>query len=50
MMRRGGDFVALLQSDAGVNVLERVQNVEITDEAGTRRVSDERIELAKTGE
>jgi len=50
MKHRGEDFVTLLQSDARVDVLERVQDVDITDEAGTRYVSDQRIELAETGE
>jgi len=27
-----------------------VQNVEVTDESGTRQIRDERIELAETGE
>ena len=44
------DFVTLLQSDARIDVLERIQNVEITDEKGTRQIRDERIELAETGE
>jgi len=44
------DFVTLLQSDARLDVLERVQNVEVTDESGTREIRDERIELAETGE
>jgi Transposase DDE domain. len=44
------DFVTLLQSDARLDVLERVQNVEVTDENGTRQIRDERIELAETGE
>ena len=50
MKRCGEDFVTLLQSNARVDVLERVQDVDITDEAGTRHVSDQRIELAETGE
>jgi citrate lyase gamma subunit len=50
MKRRGEDFVTLLQADARVDVLERVQDVDITDQAGTRHVSDQRIELAETGE
>ncbi len=50
MKRRGEDFVTLLQSNARVDVLERVQDVDISDEAGTRHVSDQRIELAETGE
>jgi len=50
MKRRGDDFVTLLQSDARIDLLERVQEVDITDEAGTRSVSDQRIELAETGE
>ena len=44
------DFVTLLRSDARVDVLERVQNVEVTDKNGTRQIRDERIELAETGE
>jgi len=40
----------LLRSDARIDVLERVQDVEITDEAGTRSVCDQRIELAEAGE
>ena len=50
MKHRGEDFVTLLQSNARVDVLERVQDVDITDEAGARHVSDQRIELAETGE
>jgi len=50
MKNRGEDFVTLLRSDARVDVLERVQDVDITDKAGTRNVSDQRIELAETGE
>ena len=50
MKQRGEDFVTLLQSNAQVDVLERVQDIDITDEAGTRSVSDQRIELAETGE
>jgi len=44
------DFVTLLQSDARLDVLERIQNVEVTDESGTREIRDERIKLAETGE
>ncbi|MFC6763532.1 IS4 family transposase [Natrinema soli] len=43
-------FVCLLQSDSRVDVLERIQDIDITDEAGTRHVRDELIELAETGE
>ena len=43
------DFVTLLHSNARLDVLERVQNVEVTDENGTRQIRDERIELAETG-
>ena len=43
-------FVTLLQSDARLDVLERIQNVEVTDESGTREIRDERIKLAETGE
>ena len=50
MKHRGEDFVTLLQWNARVDVLERVQDVDITDEAGARHVSDQRIELAETGE
>ena len=38
MKRRGEDFVTLLQAKAQVDVLEHIQDVEITDEAGTRQV------------
>jgi len=44
------DFVTLLHSNARLEVLERFQNVEITDENGTRQIRDERIELVETGE
>jgi hypothetical protein len=46
------DFVTLLQSDACFDVLERVQNAEVTDESGTKQIRDERkrIELAETDE
>ena len=44
------DFVTLLHSNACLDVLERVQNVEVTDKNGTRQIRDERIELAETGE
>jgi hypothetical protein len=40
----------LLRSDARVDVLEHVQDVEIPDESGTRSVCDQHIELAATGE
>ena len=44
------DFICLLQTDARVDVLEHVQDVEITDEQGTRYLRDDRIELAETSE
>ncbi|WP_135827107.1 IS4 family transposase [Halorussus ruber] len=44
------DFICPLQTDARVDVLEHVQDVEITDEQGTRHLRDERIELAETNE
>lgn len=44
------DFVTLLQSNARLDVLDVLQNVEITNEDGTRQIRDERIELAETGE
>lgn len=50
MKHSDDDFVTLLQSDARLNILERVQNVEFTDESGTREIRNERIELAETGE
>jgi hypothetical protein len=50
LKERGEDFVCLLQTDARVDVLEHIQDIEITDEHGTRHVRDERIELAETGE
>jgi len=50
MKQREEDFVNLLQSDARVDVLDALQDVDITDEGGTRSDSDQRIELAETGE
>ncbi|GAD53909.1 hypothetical protein MBEHAL_2669 [Halarchaeum acidiphilum MH1-52-1] len=50
LKEQGKDFICLLQVDARVDVLEQFQDVEITDEQGTRHVRDERIELAETGE
>ena len=50
LKERGKDFICLLQSDARADVLEHVQDVEITNEQGTRHLRDERIELAETGE
>ena len=47
---RDEDFVCLLQSDSRVDVLERIQDIDITDDAGTRHVHDDLIELAETGE
>lgn len=44
------DFVCLLQSDSRVDVLEQIQDIDITDGAGTRYVRDDLIELAETGE
>ena len=44
------DFICLLQTDARVDVLEHVQDIEITDDQGARHICDERIELAETGE
>jgi len=50
MKQRRADFVTLLRSDARVDILESVQDVDITDQTGTRSVSDQRVELAETGE
>ncbi len=54
MTHSDDDFVTLLQSDARLDVLERIQNVEVTGESGTREIRDERkrkrIELAETSE
>ncbi|PGF14201.1 IS4 family transposase [Natrinema sp. CBA1119] len=50
LKEREKDFVCLLQSDSRVDVLEEIQDIDITDEAGTRHVRDELIELAETGE
>jgi len=44
------DFVTLLWLDARIDVLEPVQNVEVTDKNGTRQIRDGRIELTETGE
>jgi len=37
MKQRGADFVTLLRSDARVDILESAQDVDITDQTGTRR-------------
>jgi hypothetical protein len=54
MKHNDDDFVTLLQSDARTDVLDALQNVEVTDESGTKQIRDERkrkrIELAETGE
>ncbi len=50
LKKREGDFVCLLQSDSRVDVLERIQDIDITGEPGTRFVRDDLIELAETGE
>jgi IS4 transposase len=50
MKHSDDNFVTLLQSDARIDILERVQNVEVTDESGTKEIRNERIELAETGE
>lgn len=50
LKERGTDFICPLQADARAEVLEHIQNVEITNEQGTRHLRDEQIELAETGE
>ncbi|WP_135806363.1 IS4 family transposase [Halorussus marinus] len=50
LKKQNKDFICPLQTDARVDVLEHVQDVEITDEQGTRHLRDERIELAETNE
>jgi hypothetical protein len=50
LKERGTDFICLLQADARAEVLEHIQDVEITNEQGTRHLRDEQIELAETGE
>ena len=50
MKNRREDSVTLLQSNARVDILDALQDIDITDEAGTRHVSDQRIELTETGE
>jgi hypothetical protein len=50
LKEREKEFVCLLQSDSRVDVLERIQDIDITDNAGTRHVRDDLIELAETGE
>ncbi|PGF14480.1 IS4 family transposase [Natrinema sp. CBA1119] len=50
LKEREKDFVCLLQSDSRVDILDSLQDIDITDEAGTRHVRDELIELAETGE
>lgn len=41
------DFVCLLQSDARVDVLDSLQDIDITDDTGTRHIHDDLIELAE---
>ena len=50
LKEREEEFVCLLQSDTRVDVLERIQDIDITDKAGTRYVCDDLIKLAETGE
>jgi hypothetical protein len=50
MKHNDDDFVTLLQSDARTDVLDALQNVEVTDKSGTKQIRDERTELAETGE
>jgi len=50
LKERNEDFICLLQTDARVDVLEHVQDIELADEQGTRQIRDERIELAETNE
>ena len=50
LKEREEDFVCLLQSDSRVDVLDSLQDIDITDEAGTRHVRDDLIELAEPGE
>ena len=50
LKEREEDFVCLLQSDSRVDVLDSLQDIDITDEAGTRHICDDLIELAETGE
>jgi len=44
------DFITLLESNARYEVCKRIQTVEVSDGDETRRVRDDRIELAETGE
>ena len=48
-MERGTDFIAS-PADASTEVFEQIQDIEITNEQGTRHLRDEQIELAETGE
>ena len=47
---REEDFVCLLQADSQVDVLDLLQDIDITEDTGTRHVRDAVIELAETGE
>jgi IS4 transposase len=44
------DFVTLLRSNARTEVVERIHDFEVQDEVGTRRITDDRIELGETEE
>lgn len=46
----GIDFICLLQADARAEVLEHIQDVEITNEQRKRHLRDEQIELVETGQ
>ena len=46
----GEDFVTVLKSNARTTVVDRLQAVEVRDEAGRRQVTDDLVELGETGE
>jgi len=50
LKKQDKDFICPLQTGPRVDVLEHAQDVEITDEQGTRHLHDERIEPAETNE
>jgi hypothetical protein len=48
LKRRGTDFVTPLRSTARIDVVERLHDIEVHDVAGTRRVTDDLVELGDT--
>lgn len=50
LKRADEDFVTVLKSNARTKLVDRLQAVEVRDETGTRRVTDDIVDLGETGE